>query len=70
MFARDVVGALAHQVMNAFARLILRACRGNLEDVNQGGSKIMDPHLYQICPCTWWKNVHVNILEFTTKWMS
>jgi hypothetical protein len=34
--ARDVVGALASQAMRAFARRVLRTCRGNLEDVNQG----------------------------------
>jgi hypothetical protein len=31
-----VISVLANQVMYGFERHVLRVCRGNLEDINQG----------------------------------
>jgi hypothetical protein len=47
--ARDAVGALASQAIRAFARRVLRTCRGNLEDVNQGAvfNQFMQQHNIQ-----------------------
>ena len=34
--AREAVGALANRACNAFARRMLRGCRGHIQDVQQG----------------------------------
>ena len=34
--AREAVGALASRACNAFARRVLRGCRGHIQDVQQG----------------------------------
>jgi hypothetical protein len=47
--ARDIVGVLASQAMRTFARRVLRTCRENLEDINQGAvfNQFMQRHNIQ-----------------------